>query len=767
MGNNSGERLTFYELIEKYRIKVPIMQRDYAQGRDEYRINRIRRNFIENIYLALEKNRSLDLDFIYGSKTGEYVILIDGQQRITTLFLLHWYLTTKDDLYTDEIRNILSRFTYETRISSREFCEKLVSFSISRIKRDDILSDLIKDQPWFFPYWERDPTIKSMLTMLDAIHRKFYGTYRFLDRLKQGRKITFQFLLLEEFGLTDELYIKMNARGKLLTDFENFKAKFEQFIEEIDKKSSDEFQNKIEKDWQDFFWRYRDEEFLTDEPLMRFIYYITEMLYYLNPDKIKKEVKTIELDEDDFPIIEFEKIKEMYSKKENLKFLFDAFNKLVEISDMETFFENLFSKNKYEYGKVALFSDNINLFKRCIRGEDFGIFEKLILFTILTYLIKYNKNKPDRRLKDLIRVLRNLLKAVRYFYRLKIIYRSDLRYEDLSRYLNAIKKHFINMDDVYADIKIHRKNLGFPKDAIANEIEKAEIINITKDLKESIFKLEDHPLLQGMIFNLKPSENVRELKKMTEIIYDIWGPERIGDLDNSLIIRSMLTIDDYGIWIGWSSGLGNRFFFGHNERWNVVLTYDGYDKDEDSPPNIVDKFLSKLVKMEGSIKYRLKRLISEWLKENSTKKDYYYYFIKYSEMTKSEKSLYAWNNAFEIRDMTGFILNGSHINPYVKTVCMRIDNEKMCDIENNYIWGIRESPLRLKNKVEMYCKSDGWEIVFPKNFKKKKSLIKDFRLEVLEKNNHYLMRTLKDKEEEADRYDRIKKALKFINALYS
>ena len=35
-------------------------------------------------------------------------------------------------------------------------------------------------------------------------------------------------------GLTDELYIKMNSRGKPLTQFEHFKAELERKIRRID-----------------------------------------------------------------------------------------------------------------------------------------------------------------------------------------------------------------------------------------------------------------------------------------------------------------------------------------------------------------------------------------------------------------------------------------------------------------------------------------------------------------------------------------------------
>ena len=45
--------------------------------------------------------------------------------------------------------------------------------------------------------------------------------------------ITFQLLKLDEFGLSDDLYIKMNARGKPLTNFETFKARFGQDLEAL------------------------------------------------------------------------------------------------------------------------------------------------------------------------------------------------------------------------------------------------------------------------------------------------------------------------------------------------------------------------------------------------------------------------------------------------------------------------------------------------------------------------------------------------------
>ena len=49
-----------------------------------------------------------------------------------------------------------------------------------------------------------------------------------MDRDAPG--ISFHLLPIEQMGLSEDLYIKMNSRGKPLTPFENFKARFEQDI---------------------------------------------------------------------------------------------------------------------------------------------------------------------------------------------------------------------------------------------------------------------------------------------------------------------------------------------------------------------------------------------------------------------------------------------------------------------------------------------------------------------------------------------------------
>ena len=75
------------------KIEIPIIQRDYAQGRNVPEVNRIRKRFLGSLHTALTENKQLKLDFVYGDINEEKVLTpLDGQQRLTTLFLLHWYI---------------------------------------------------------------------------------------------------------------------------------------------------------------------------------------------------------------------------------------------------------------------------------------------------------------------------------------------------------------------------------------------------------------------------------------------------------------------------------------------------------------------------------------------------------------------------------------------------------------------------------------------------------------------------------------------------
>lgn len=308
--SNLGSKIIYKQLLQRHGlIRIPKIQRDYAQGRPSE--EEVREDFLAALGGALNKSADdptlpLNLDFVYGSVEGDdetRFLPLDGQQRLTTLFLLHWYLAWKDQQW-DEFGQMFrtnghSRFSYSVRPSSNEFFDELVSYKPdNRPEHVPQLSELIMDQPWYFRSWRLDPTIQSALAVLDAIHRRFVSEDGLFERLTNEIQpaITFQLLDLDNFGLSDDLYIKMNARGKPLTPFETFKARYEQelekqFIGEYLSIGAENFTvaefvaRRMDTLWTDLFWIHRDKESsLYDEAIMNVLRAVA--LITRNPENI-------------------------------------------------------------------------------------------------------------------------------------------------------------------------------------------------------------------------------------------------------------------------------------------------------------------------------------------------------------------------------------------------------------------------------------------------------------------------------------------------
>ena len=161
-----GKIITFFNLIDDCEVEIPIIQRDYAQGRKEE--TEVRENFLKALFDAISSKTPIKLDFIYGSKVQDSFQPLDGQQRLTTLFILHWYAALKLGYSKQKgVFSVLGKFTYETRISSRDFCRALIQNPFEVSIEDENLSLKIIDSSWFFLAWKSDPTISAMLRTID------------------------------------------------------------------------------------------------------------------------------------------------------------------------------------------------------------------------------------------------------------------------------------------------------------------------------------------------------------------------------------------------------------------------------------------------------------------------------------------------------------------------------------------------------------------------------------------------------------------------
>ena len=279
------KKYSFNDLIRQGNVRIPSIQRDYAQGRIDQKVNNIRKEFVHFLLLVVKgKRHTTELDFVYGSNQRNAFEPLDGQQRLTTLFLLHWMMGIELNVPDNKKHSI---FTYETRNTSKEFCDELVQHNARQYvdealknkeqnkeikeeknKRPEKPSYFIKGRDWFKWEWKHDPTILSMLVMIDAIYEEMGNDWGMDMSVCQQNlnHITFNLLNLGDFGLSNELFIKMNARGKQLSDFDKLKSTLEEELQIQQKETNEQgiflatekdeemWRSLMDGAWIDYFW---------------------------------------------------------------------------------------------------------------------------------------------------------------------------------------------------------------------------------------------------------------------------------------------------------------------------------------------------------------------------------------------------------------------------------------------------------------------------------------------------------------------------------
>lgn len=753
---------SFLELQNKYKIVIPQIQRDYAQGRkDKDNDDKIiSYDFIEKLIKVLTTETDpLNLDFVYGytkeiSKDHTAFIPLDGQQRLTTLWLLHWYLSPRkvfdEDaimlLVSDETKKWLNNFTYETRNTSKRFCHELINKPLPSIGN---IVELIRNANWFMASWENDPTVVSMLNMLETMDELSFDKEKAWENLFEKRKITFDYIDIksDEFKLTDELYIKMNSRGKPLTSFENFKASFSEILSAKDTEFIDDrldfegsrityqqyFAFKIDNIWTDLFWDFTLSKGKDiSSCFMNFFTYIAQMCYFK--------------DNKDKSVTDFKRDFSLFKKKENALFLFntlDLFHEIsidksnqVNVNNINIFFENIFQKDKIDdlyNGQIRLFDDKgINLFEKCLlEGNDFDNRYRIILFSLISYVLKYNLREVNNDVRYYVRVIRNLLQMTRQ--RNEIAYNTNVRINSFGKYWKLFNQ-LLEKDNVYERLleNIDNRETDISDDAVNNETEKAEIIvnniNSNPNVIEALFKIEEFIPFGGLIHNLSPEINFSNFIEWSGIIRDIWS------CSDDMIVASLIASDFRGFYTK-DCRLGEMWFFGKKTNWNTILA--GKSKIDSSLSDPLILLLNKYndnksnnAKLPEDI---LEDIIQEFI-DSLEKNNWQYYFCKYKKYFLRSSNYYSWNGDFEneILGNTGINpLLSYHINPYVLAVSNLLD-DSICKLGECWSRYSEESCLRLENGFNLYSKQDGWLIIIPEN----QTISTDLRVKYnIEENN--------------------------------
>lgn len=501
--SNLGSHIIYKQLLDRHgRIRIPIIQRDYAQGRPGEK--EVREEFLSALEEALKKpaddqSLPLNLDFIYGSVEGKEetrFLPLDGQQRLTTLFLLHWYLAWADQQWDDFSQlfraNGHSRFSYSVRPSSNEFFDELVGYQPTNLPEElESLSRLITDQPWYFRSWRLDPTIQSALAMLDDIHRRFSSSKGLYSRLVDESlpAITFQLLDLNNFGLSDDLYIKMNARGKPLTPLETFKARYEQELEKLfsgkpmamgsgNVTVAEFVARRMDTTWADLFWVYRDKESnLYDDAVMSVFQAVALITRNPENDNYEEDVDVLRKAVINRP---------SYADFHTNGWLDQEFtNTLISLLESWSGQGGSFAA---KLPNERYFNEYL-IFKKLANEDELSYVEVVQFAAYAMFIRSHRENLDQKAFQEWMRVVYNLSVNTSYD-RPRDLRRSLGGLRELLPMSNSILNHFADFETPPG---------GFNEQQVAEEKFKAEVILGHPDWRPLIDQAEAHGYFKGQI----------------------------------------------------------------------------------------------------------------------------------------------------------------------------------------------------------------------------------------------------------------------------
>ena len=546
-------------------IEIPMIQRDYAQGRlslsdkeQQNKLNPTGEKFIKELFSFLNKKSSeaqMELDFVYGSikQIDEIVYFypLDGQQRLTTLFLLYWFIggVELDEGSKKDLNKILSNFYYATRTSSNIFCENIVKElcdtnidfllrEFSENKSPNTLISQIENLSWFHDSYKLDPTVQSMLNMLDKI-QELYIEYQSENIFENLDNLRFYILPLSNFDLTEDLYVKMNARGKQLTSFENFKADFQHWIKNnaqslgFNEQTYDGrimpydmfFINKMDNEWAQSFWNLqKDTKDKNFDPLfLSFLYkyWLHEYIYKSNTTNkaIDKELDFILLrDEPEylgFSLFERNISKEMV---ERLQILLDKIS-----GNYDEFLPNIQpSWSTKEDSRFDL-----------LKGS-YGFKERVAFSAAALYLI-YKEYNIDAFAKWM-RVVWNIIENANIDSARVMVGVMQLVLE-LTPYSNDI---YAMLADETIEIKSSQSSVTIKEERL-----KAKLILANEEWSTLLLDAESHPYFKGSVSFLIPdNEDIEQFKhnyQMAKIFFDKNGVSQKYRGNSHIFLRALLS----------------------------------------------------------------------------------------------------------------------------------------------------------------------------------------------------------------------------------
>lgn len=722
-------------------IEIPIIQRDYAQGRSDSATTAIRRRFARTVVDAAYgaagvPEGGIGFDFVYGGvharkrDGGQQYLLepLDGQQRLTTLYLLHWYVASRADVLNGDAAWL--RFSYATRPSARYFAAALRQHPLPA--EAGVPSAWITDQPWYLYPWHDDPTIASMLVMLDAIHEAALevATTTRADaaaawaRLsnRAAPKIWFFFLPVADLGRGEDLYLKMNSRGKPLTKFEVVKADLEDALASVLNPTQHQHVTRsFDLAWTDIFWEYEKasrkeraaaEEAGTTPPpkvtvdsaFMRYIGFLIEVCEWRDrepgrrwSDDEGKHERTLE---ERARLALVGRGAEDERAKRNRDLFLHAFDTWCENGEHPmAVFPQLFRVGDVGAGPLPLLvSAAPDLVGICVSSDNgLTLPEMLLLYAVLLARQPgHQPSEPD--LHRRLRTLRNLVES------------AVIQRKRMPDYLHTV-------ESLVVDGVLDERQQSFNADWAADQVRVWKLIDQSSpEVRYAIHAVEDHSIVRGRLLSF--DLDAATLPRRAATFALVAEPE-LRDLFGA----ALLTHGDYSRDVGWEGQKRQLGSSELDESWREILTIGSREslaRVRGPLMALLDDVEARLTSEATSTRNVLTQICQDWCAERESRSlfDWRYYLVRYPG-ARSKVGQGFFHGEYDAAD-GGFgyarlhILNGSHYSAYFSDALLLaawIDGE-LADVASKPQW-YRENTGMAVRQAAIKCVEDGFTVQVP------------------------------------------------------
>lgn len=405
----SGKNYKISQLFcgDNDKIIIPDLQRDYCWGNPD---KNLVKGFVEGL-LEMNYEQPITMGLIYGyydKFTDCHLQLCDGQQRLTTIFLILGVLNRKlgfkqynhllmssFELDSDDKEPYLQ---YAIRESSLYFLSDLTVNYFLNNGIDSV--EKIKRQPWFLNEFSVDPTVSSILNAIKTIEECLYGKNE--NELKAlggfiASKLKFLFYDMENRENGEETFVIINTTGEPLSATQNLKplviSQNLNYSHEVIEPDGSHLTKNAAQDWEEmetWFWRNRhrcDTEYphTADEGMYCFLN-VVRLLHCKTEEESYRAIES----EEKFPYKEIT-FKEIYDD-------FTVYKQLYEMDFSERLDKNIRYPLKQKYYQQDRSYAILPTMRYCLRFNDAEDEDVKRIYHIFSNMAKY---RDINRYKDI------------------------------------------------------------------------------------------------------------------------------------------------------------------------------------------------------------------------------------------------------------------------------------------------------------------------------------------------------------------------------